>query len=318
MSGIDGTGPPATGWRPRRSTAAGRVVACRERRISDCKVGAGQGPRDASEHARAVRGRAVANRRLPVQDRRRSRAQVHMRRRAGRAQPGRARSAVIYPGHLLAHPVKQPLLSHPRSGTPWKTAGQRSQDVRMPCRSARRRRRQRAAGEAMGRTGAATLQGGGKLCAGTAATAQPDEGRKGGASVRMACWRYGTREALIRIFHHARRRPRATGMRSTRAVRGSGATPGRPAGRGLPGGGAQSTRGPRQRRGPPRAVGRRGGRAWQQTPGRTTRPSVRGSRVGRVASGGIEPGALRSCCINLDAHAAPLSAQTAELHVHKK
>ena len=87
-----------TGDRP----AAARLYGGRERRIGDCKIGAGQGPWGACEHARAVRGRAVANRRPPVQDRRRSRAHVDMLRRAGRAQPGRARSAVVYPGHLLA------------------------------------------------------------------------------------------------------------------------------------------------------------------------------------------------------------------------
>ena len=42
LAGVDGTGPP-TGGRPRRCTAAGRVAACEERRIGDCKIGAGQG-----------------------------------------------------------------------------------------------------------------------------------------------------------------------------------------------------------------------------------------------------------------------------------
>ena len=38
LSGVEGTGPP-TGDRPRRSIAAGRAVACRRRRIGDCKIG---------------------------------------------------------------------------------------------------------------------------------------------------------------------------------------------------------------------------------------------------------------------------------------
>ena len=42
VSGVLGrTGPPA-GEPPSRSTAAGRAAACRERRISDCKIGLGQ------------------------------------------------------------------------------------------------------------------------------------------------------------------------------------------------------------------------------------------------------------------------------------
>ena len=40
VSGVDGTGPQ-TGDRPRRSTVAGRAAACRQRRIGDCKIGAG-------------------------------------------------------------------------------------------------------------------------------------------------------------------------------------------------------------------------------------------------------------------------------------
>ena len=45
LSGVDGTGPP-TPDRPRRSAGAspaGGRAACRERRIGDCKIGAGQG-----------------------------------------------------------------------------------------------------------------------------------------------------------------------------------------------------------------------------------------------------------------------------------
>ena len=56
LSGDDGTGP-TTGDRPRRSTPVRRATAYRERRIGDCKIGAGQG-HSAYASARVVRIRA--------------------------------------------------------------------------------------------------------------------------------------------------------------------------------------------------------------------------------------------------------------------
>ena len=54
---VDITGPP-TGdrKRPSRSTAAGRAAACREMRIGDCRIGAGQEQACVSQQSEARTG----------------------------------------------------------------------------------------------------------------------------------------------------------------------------------------------------------------------------------------------------------------------